>query len=106
MHMTLTKELLIESIRESTQLKRGEGIRILESLLEILKQTLESGEDVLISGFGKFCVREKERRRGRNPQTGEEATLRERRVVTFKTSGVLRTKINSRKRARISTYNS
>ena len=69
-------------------------VSLVESLLEIIKHTLESGEDVLISGFGKFCVRDKKKRKGRNPQTGQDAMLRERRVITFKISEVLRKKIN------------
>jgi len=67
---------------------------VVESLIEIIKKTLESGEDVLISGFGKFCVKGKRERRGRNPQTGNDLMLGERRVVTFKCSGRLKNKIN------------
>ncbi len=66
---------------------------MIETLLEILKRTLESGEDVLVSGFGKFCVKEKRERRGRNPSTGEDMMMEPRRVVTFKCSGKLRDKI-------------
>jgi len=65
-------------------------------LLEIIKNTLENGQDVLISGFGKFCVKEKNSRRGRNPQTGKDLTLEARRVVTFKCSSALKDKINSK----------
>jgi integration host factor subunit alpha len=65
-------------------------------LLEIIKSTLESGEDVLISGFGKFEVKEKNARRGRNPQTGSDLMLGARRVVIFKCSGVLREKMNGK----------
>jgi len=67
-----------------------------ESLLEIIKSTLESGEDVLISGFGKFRVRDKTKRRGRNPATGDDMMLRPRRVVTFNCSGKLREKVNGK----------
>jgi len=67
-----------------------------ERLLEIIKQTLESGEDVLISGFGKFYVKDKRKRRGRNPQTGQDLLLVERRVVMFKCSAVLRNKMNGK----------
>jgi integration host factor subunit alpha len=70
-------------------------VEIIESLLEIIKQRLESGEDVLISGFGKFCVKEKKARRGRNPATGSDLVLRARQIVTFKCSGKLRNKINA-----------
>jgi integration host factor subunit alpha len=65
-----------------------------ESLIEIIKRSLESGDDVLFSGFGKFCVRAKKERRGRNPKTGEDLMLEPRRVVTFHCSGKLRKKIN------------
>ena len=67
---------------------------MIETLLEILKSTLESGEDVLISRFGKFCVKEKHERRGRNPATGKDMMLEPRRVVTFRCSRQLRDKIN------------
>ena len=69
---------------------------MVETLLETIKQSLESGEDVLISGFGKFCVKEKGKRRGRNPATGSDLILDERRVVTFKCSGKLRNRVNGR----------
>jgi integration host factor subunit alpha len=69
---------------------------VTKTLLEIMKRTLASGEDVLITGFGKFCVHDKKERRGRNPQTGEDMMLGSRRVVTFKCSGVLRDKINGK----------
>jgi integration host factor subunit alpha len=65
-----------------------------ETLLEIIKSSLSTGENVLVSGFGKFCVKEKKQRKGRNPATGDEMMLDERRVVTFKCSGKLREKIN------------
>ena len=67
---------------------------VIEMVLEMIKKSLESGEDVLVSGFGKFCVREKRERRGRNPATGQDITLAPRRVVTFRCSGKLRDKIN------------
>jgi integration host factor subunit alpha len=92
--MALTKEQLTESIRNHCGLPRGQSTKVLESLLEIIKSTLESGEDVLISGFGKFCVKEKKNRRGRNPQTGESLMVGARRVVLFKCSPVLRDRIN------------
>ena len=92
--MPCTKDHIVNSIYNQLDLSKNRSTEIVESLLEIIKKTLASGEDVLISGFGKFCVRDKEKRRGRNPQTGEDMTLRSRRVVTFKCSGVLRDKIN------------
>jgi integration host factor subunit alpha len=73
---------------------KNQSSAVTESLLEIIKRTLASGEDVLISGFGKFCVNEKAKRRGRNPATGEEMMLSPRRVVTFKCYRKLKRKIN------------
>jgi integration host factor subunit alpha len=92
--MALTKTELIDSIQERIGFPRNKSSEIVEILLEILKETLENGEDVLISGFGKFCVKEKSARRGRNPATGGDMMLDQRRVVTFKCSSVLRNKIN------------
>ena len=92
--MTITKADLMNALYENCELQRQKSVQVVESLTEIIKHTLESGEDVLISGFGKFSVRDKSKRKGRNPQTGEDAILRERRVVTFKTSPALREKIN------------
>jgi integration host factor subunit alpha len=91
--MALTKSELIDNLAniESTRKRAGE---ILESLLEIMKRTLEGEENVLISGFGKFDIREKKKRRGRNPATGDDLILGERRVVTFNCSPVLRNRIN------------
>jgi integration host factor subunit alpha len=94
--MPCTKDHIVNSIYNQLGLPKNRSSEIVESLLEIIKKTLASGEDVLISGFGKFCVRDKEKRRGRNPQTGDDMTLRSRRVVTFKCSGVLRDKINNK----------
>jgi integration host factor subunit alpha len=88
--MPTTKATLADSIFNHSDLQKKESIVILESLLEIIKHTLESGEDVLISGFGKFCVKDKNKRRGRNPDTGGDMTLRARRIVVFQCSGVLR----------------
>ena len=92
--MALTKENIVHKIYNQCGFSKTKSIEVVESLLETIKQTLESGEDVLISGFGKFCLNEKNERRGRNPQTGEDLPLRARRVVTFKASGVLREQIN------------
>jgi integration host factor subunit alpha len=75
-------------------LPKKKSVEVIESLLEIIKRSLESSEDVLVSGFGKFCVKNKAIRRGRNPATGEDLMLRGRRVVTFKCSGKLRHKID------------
>ena len=92
--MAVTKAEILESIMERTGFTRNKSTEITETLLEIIKRTLASGEDVLVSGFGKFCVNEKSQRRRRNPATGESMVLRPRRVVTFKCSGKLKRKLN------------
>ena len=94
--MSLTKERIIDTIYNSSDLSKMQSRQAVESLLEAIKKTLESGEDVLISGFGKFSVKEKNERRGRNPATGNDLMLGARRVVTFKCSGRLRDKINGK----------
>ncbi len=92
--MTLTKADLVNKLYESEVMSKAEAIEAVETVIEIIKETLEDGENVLISGFGKFTVKDKKARRGRNPHTGEDLILAPRRVVTFKPSGVLRNKIN------------
>ena len=92
--MTLTKANIVEEVAEQIGYTKNQSSEIIETLLEIIKRTLESGEDVLVSGFGKFCVKTKQERRGRNPATGKDMILEPRRVVTFKCSGRLRDKIN------------
>ena len=94
--MALTKHDIIQQVYNELEFPRSQSVEIVESLLEIIKSTLESGEDVLISGFGKFCVKDKKERKGRNPATGEDAILPARRVVTFKYSGTLRDKVNGK----------
>jgi integration host factor subunit alpha len=84
----------INTIQKHLNLPKNKSSEIVESLLEIIKSTLASEEDVLISEFGKFCVKEKKERRGRNPATAENLMLAPRRVVTFKCSGKLRDRIN------------
>ncbi len=91
---SLTKEKIINDVYHQVGLSKTQSRTVVERLFEITKQTLARGEDLLVSGFGKFVVREKKARRGRNPQTTEDLHLRARRVVVFKTSGVLRKKIN------------
>jgi integration host factor subunit alpha len=91
--MALTKSDIVAAVHELGFTKK-KSVDVIESLLEIIKNALETSEDVLISGFGKFCVKQKSSRRGRNPATGQDLILRERRVVTFKCSGKLRNKIN------------
>jgi len=95
--MTLTKAHIVENLFAKNIFTKTESAQIIDTLFEIIKNTLESGEDVLISGFGKFSVKEKNQRRGRNPQTGDPIILSPRSVVTFKCSGVLREKINEAK---------
>ena len=92
--MTLTKAQVVDSVQSRLGFPKDRSIEIVESLLELMKKTLENGEDVLISGFGRFCVKNKKERRGRNPKNGEDIMLRPRRVVTFRCSGILREKIN------------
>ena len=92
--MTLTKEDLKKSIQDHLNLPKPESSAIIESFLETIKSSLESGEDVMISGFGKFSVQNKKERRGRNPSTREDLMLEPRRVVTFSCSGKLRERMN------------
>ena len=92
--MTLTKAHIRDAIQDQLGLPKNRTAEMLEILLEIIKKNLENGEDLLVSGFGKFCVKHKRERRGRNPATGEDMMLENRRVVTFKCSGKLRDKIN------------
>lgn len=92
--MAVTKEKIVLEIFEKTDLSRRDARHALEKLMDILKQTLAEEKDILISGFGKFMVKRKSARRGRNPQTRESLQLRARRVVVFKTSGILRKKVN------------
>jgi integration host factor subunit alpha len=94
--MALTKNDIIEKLREHLDCTRKEAIEITESFIETIKSSLESGENILVSGFGKFCVKDKAERKGRNPATGEAKILAARRVVTFKCSGNLRDKVNGK----------
>ena len=94
--MTLTKASIVERISKKGLTKR-KSAEMVDRILEIIKNTLENGEDVLITGFGKFCIKDKRERRGRNPVTGQDLLLDQRRVVTFRCSGVLRDKINGRR---------
>ncbi len=94
--MALTKKDIIDQMQAELGFLRNKSVEITESLLELIKATLESGDDVLVSGFGKFCVKEKKARKGRNPATGEDLMLKPRRVVTFKWSGKLRQKVDGK----------
>jgi integration host factor subunit alpha len=92
--MALAKAQIVESIQNQTGFPRNRSSELVETLLEIIKGTLMSGEDVLISRFGKFCVNQKNGRKGRNPATGDAMMLAPRKIVTFKCSGKLRDRMN------------
>ncbi len=92
--MACTKNDIIEKISVKNDFKPGKSKEVVETFLEIIKETLASGEDIMISGFGKFQVTEKNPRKGRNPATNEEMMLPGRKVVTFKSSSKLRNKVN------------
>jgi integration host factor subunit alpha len=93
--MTLTKaDIVREVYKNHDHLTKAQATEAVESFLRLSKDTLIKGSDLLISGFGKFNVKHKKPRRGRNPQTGDELILDARRVVTFKPSGMLRNRVN------------
>ena len=96
--MPVTKATLADSVFKTSDPQKNQSIVILDSFLEIIKSTLESGEDILITGFGKFTVKKKKTRKGRNPQTEKPLQLDARKVVIFRCSGVLREKINKKKK--------
>ncbi len=92
--MALTKTNIIDNIQNELDLPRKKCVEIVEILIEIIKRTLENSDEVLVSGFGKFCVTEKKARKGRNPATGKDMMLEKRKVITFKCSSVLRNYIS------------
>ena len=92
--MALTKDKLVIRLQSQLGLTKPESRQMVERLFGLMKDTLTNGEDLLVSGFGKFIVRKKNERRGRNPQTKESLILAARKVLVFKTSGVLRNRIN------------
>jgi integration host factor subunit alpha len=92
--MALTKEEIINTVHQKLGFPQKKSTELVEQLIETIKSTLASREDVLVSGFGKFCVNDKKERRGRNPATGDSMMLKPRRVVTFKVSGKLRRRVN------------
>ena len=94
--MTLTKAHLTDSIHKGVGMPRSKSFKLVGSIFEIMKATLVSGEDILISGFGKFSVKDKNDRRGRNPLTGANMMLEARRIVTFKCSLPLKQKLNGK----------
>ena len=91
---TLTKAHIVEAVAEANGYTRNKSFEIVEILLERIKAALDSDDEVLISSFGKFCVRKKKERRGRNPATGKDLIIAPRKVVTFKWSGKLKEKLN------------
>ena len=95
--MTITKADLVQNVYQKHDLTKAQATEAVEAFLHIAKDCLVSGEDLLVSGFGKFNVKKKNPRRGRNPQTGKELVLEARQVVTFKPSGILRERINNGK---------
>ena len=94
--MSLKKENFTEIISYKYGFSKKRSAQLIENTLEIIKQRIAGGEDVLISGFGKFCVKDKRECRGRNPARGNELILDARRVVTFKCSSLLKGKLNGR----------
>ena len=90
----MTKADIFEKVQASTEFNRKESAEMVEAVFAIMKSTLESGENLKISGFGNFVVKQKANRRGRNPQTGESLTIEARRILTFKPSGILKDQIN------------
>lgn len=92
--MTLTKADLVQKVYQNHNLTKAQAAEAVEAFLKIAKNCLKNGDDLLVSGFGKFNVKQKKARRGRNPQTGQELILDARKVITFKPSGILRSRIN------------
>ena len=93
--MSMTKIDIIDSIYQKLGISKKDCVKIVESVFDVIKDDLNNGNDVMISGFGKWTVKEKKKRKGRNPQTGKEMMIDARRVVTFKSSTVLRNGLNS-----------
>ena len=93
--MTITRREITEAVQKELGCSKTQSIEIIENLIELIISSLENDEDVLVSGFGKFCIKDKNARRGRNPATEESMILPARKVVTFKCSGQLRKRVNS-----------
>lgn len=92
--MTQTKVDIVDQVYKAHDMHKSQAVEAVEAFLRIIKNTLVNGEDVLLSGFGKFSVKDKKSRIGRNPQTGAKLILGSRRIVTFKPSGQLRARCN------------
>ena len=95
--MTLTKKELTRSIQHKLGFTEKLSIKMVESVLDLIKSSLENGDDVLVSGFGKFCIKDKRERKGGNPATGEDMLLAPRRVATFRCSRKLRDRVNGKR---------
>jgi integration host factor subunit alpha len=93
--MSMTKMDITESVCDKLGIMKKESLHVVESVIDIIKEELAKGNDVMISGFGKWTVKAKKKRKGRNPQTGEAITIDARKVITFKPSTVLRDKVNN-----------
>ena len=94
--MALTKIDIVDQVQNQLCFPKNQSVDITESLLELIKSSLESGDDVLVSNFGKFCVKNKNKRRGQHPATGKDLIIEPRKVVTFKWSGKLKEKLNTK----------
>ena len=92
--MTLSKGDIVDLVSDKNGFSKKQSVDVVETLIRILKDSLISGDDVLISGFGKFCVNQKQERRGRNPATGKPMMLKARKIVTFRCSKNLRNQLN------------
>jgi integration host factor subunit alpha len=93
--MTLTKIEIVNMLNEQISIPKVECTRIVESFFDIIKSELDKGNPVMVSGFGKWTVKAKRERKGRNPQTGEVLSIKARKVVTFKPSTVLGDAVNN-----------
>ncbi len=92
----MTKADIVDTVYQRVGFSKRESAEIVETVFEIMKETLERSENIKVSGFGSFVIRQKRTRRGRNPQTGKEMEITPRKVLTFKPSMVLRRQLNSR----------
>lgn len=90
----MTKAEIVERVYEKAGITKKDSVELVESVFEVMKETLEQGETLKISGFGNFSVKSKSDRKGRNPQTGEEITIASRKVLTYKPSSLLKQALN------------
>jgi len=94
--MAITKKEIVNMLCEQTELPKNDCIRIVESFFDTIKSELEKGNPMMVSGFGKWTVKAKRERKGRNPQTGEELTIRARKVIAFRPSPALKNELNTK----------